>query len=266
MTSTPPCQSKAPRRRLGPLAAIAVVGLLLSCSRSSDEDTDMHGNGLTRYAERVLGVDPVMPTNPLVLIPVVTSEEPFVLTYEVPVRTDVRSNHCDLFLWDNGTAAEACEIKLLTNGTYLVIWDTLFTAFGQHALQLSLAVPPHSRTKVFGPKRMENVTNLVQFDLASTSFRGWIFIEGKLQCKSADYKIEFFDINAQLLRTVFGHTDRGAIKQRWDLRDDAGQVRNDQEFRAKVYIKPTPAGATNGAPSNAGFPLPPYPLNFYRSG
>jgi len=257
MRFAPAYQSKAARSQLNAIAAIAVVALLLSCSKQSDEDVDVHGNGLTRYAERVLGVDPLAPTNPLVLIPVVTGEEPFVLTYEVPVRTDVLSNRCELFLWDNGTAADTSEIKRHTNGTYLVTWDTLFAAFGQHALQLRLGTPfPLS---VFGPKRMENVTNLVQFDPASTSFGGKIHIEGKLHCGSADYRIDISDINTNLVKTIFGHTDKGAIKQGWDLRDDAGQVRDDQEFRAKVYIRPTPAGVSNGAPPNAGFPpsLPP---------
>jgi hypothetical protein len=247
-------------------AVTASTALLLSCSKYGDEDVDLHGNGLTRYAERVLGVDPLAPTNPLVLIPVVNGEEPLVLTYEVPVRPDVRSNRCDLFLLDNGKVAEACEIERRTNGTYLVAWDTLFAAFGEHALQLELAIPYQSRTNVFGPKRMLNVTNLVQFTLASTSFRSWVFIEGKLQCRSADYKMEFFDTNSRLLRTIFGHTDKGAIEQRWDLQDENGRVRDDTEFEAKVYIAPTPAGSDSSASSSGVFPLPPYPLRFWRAG
>ena len=243
------------------------MALLLSCSKHSDDDFDVHGNGLTRYAERVLGVDPLAPTNPLVLIPVLTGEEPFVLTYEVPVRTDVLSNRCELFLWDNGEpAAGGSELERRTNGTYLASWRTTFAAFGQHTLQVRLAAPYQTPTAVFGPKRMENVTNLVRFDPGSTSFGSRISIEGKLQCRSADYKIEFFDINARLVKTLFGHTDKGAIKQGWDLRDDAGQVRGDQEFRANVYIRPTPARASNGVPPDVVFPLPPYPLNFCRSG
>jgi hypothetical protein len=242
------------------------MAFLLSCSNRNDDDLDMHGNGLPRWAERVLGVDPLAPTNPLVLIPVLTGEEPFVFTYEVLVRTDVLSNRCELFLWDNGEpAAGGSELERRTNGTYLASWCTTFTAFGQHNLQVVLAPPPY-HPKVFGPKRMETVTNLAQFDPGSTSFGSRVFVEGRLQCRSADYKIELFDINAQLLRTIFGHTDKGAVKQGWDLRDDAGQVRGDQEFRAKVYIRPTLAGATNGALPDVVFPLPPYSLSFYRSG
>jgi hypothetical protein len=248
------------------IAVIAVVTLLLSCSEQSDDDLDAHGNGLTRYAERVLGVDPLAPTNPLVLIPVVNGEEPFVLSYEVPVRRDVRTNGCDLFLWDNGSSAVVSEIERRTNGTYLVTWCTTFATFGPHALQLRLGVPYQTETAVFGPKRTENVTNLVQFDAGSTSFGSRIFIEGKLRCRSADYKIEFFDTSALLVRTMFGHTDKGVIQQGWDLKDLEGRVRDDTEFKAKVYIAPTLAGATNSASSNAVFTLPPYPLAFWREG
>lgn len=239
--------------------------MLLSCSERNNDDLGVHGNGLTRYAERVLGADPLAPTNPLVLIPVVNGEEPIVLTYEVPVRTDVRSNRCDIFLWDNGEPATTSEIKRLTNGAYLVIWDTLFAAFGHHELKLMLGVPYQSRTVVFGPKRMETVTNLVQFTVTSTSFGTRIFIEGKLRCSSADYKIEFFDTNAQLLRTIYGHTEKGVIQQGWDLRDADGRLRDDTQFKAEVYIAPTPVGPSVST-SNAVFTLPPYPLSFWRSG
>jgi hypothetical protein len=220
---------------------------------------------LTLRAERILGVDPLAPTNPLVLIPVVTGEEPFVLTYEVPVRTDVGSNYCWLHLFDNGRPWCAEEIERRTNGTYLVTWCTTFAAFGQHALQVQLRMPFH-HANVYGPVRVETVTNLVQFDPASTCFGGRVFIEGKLQCRSADYKIEVSDTNAHLLNTILGHTDKGAIKQGWDLRNSDGRVRDDQEFRAKVYIRPTPAGASNGVPPDVVFPLPAYPLNLCRSG
>jgi hypothetical protein len=212
MKTTLQYQSKAAHSQLQVMAVIAVMALLLSCSKRNDDDLDVHGNGLTRYAERVLGVDPLAPTNPLVLIPVVNGEEPFVLTYEVPVRTDVRSNGCDLFLWDNGTTADATETERRTNDTYLVTWCTTFAAFGQHALQVRLGVPFHSPRAVFGPKRMENVTNLVQFDGASTSFGSRVFIEGKLQCRSAAYKIEVFGTNGRPVRVIFGHTDKGAIQ------------------------------------------------------
>lgn len=267
---TPQYQRNAGHTRLLAVAVIAVTALLLSCSKRNEDDLDVHGNGLTRYAERVLGVDPLSPTNPLVLIPVVNGEEPFVLTYEVPVRTDLISNRCELFLWDNGHSADASEIERRTNGTYLVSWDTPFAAFGQHALQLMLGVPFQSRTNVFGPKRIEDVTNLVQFTVASTSFGTRIFIEGKLHCKAADYKIEFFDKNTNLLNTIFGHSTvyagSAVIRQAWDLRDVDGRLRNDYEFTAKVYIRPTPPGASNATPPSGVFPLPAYPLNFYRSG
>ncbi|HVM49678.1 MAG TPA: hypothetical protein VMU04_16745 [Candidatus Acidoferrum sp.] len=266
MRFTSAYQSSAAQRRLALVAIIALLAFLVSCSERNADDLDVHGNGLTRYAERVLGVDPLAPTNPLVLIPVVTGQEPFVLTYEVPVRTDLGSNRCELSLWDNGQCADTSEIERRTNGTYLVTWDTLFAAFGQHALQLRLGVPYQSLTNVFGPKRMEDVTNLVQFDPASTSFGSRIFIEGKLQCRSANYKIDFFDMRARLLRTIWGHTDKGIIKQGWDLQDADGQVRNDTEFQANIYIAPTPVGATNSPSSNAVFTLPPYPLRFWRAG
>ncbi len=240
------------------------AGLLVSCSERSDDDLDLHGNGLTRRAERILGVDPSARSNPLVLIPVLTGEEPFTLTYEVPVQTDVRSNSCELVLFDNGKRSDAYVLTRQTNGTYILDWGTTFASFGSHALRVGLQGPTH--TIAYGPERLENITNLVQFDLDSTSFGSKACIYGKLRVPSADYSIEIYDTNTNLVKTIAGHTDRGLIDVVWDLRAASGQLRDDQEFQAKVYIRPIVAGTDNLAPSNGPPIIPPYPYSLIRVG
>lgn len=121
--------------------AAASLWLLCSCSRPDDEQVDVHGNGLTRRAERILGVDPSAPTNPLVLIPVTNGYEPYALTYQVPIRTDVESNGGHLTLLDGGEAARDWLFERQTNGTYLLYWTTLYSKPGPHTLQVELG--PH---------------------------------------------------------------------------------------------------------------------------
>jgi len=236
-------------------AVLNALALLFSCTRA-DDDVEQHGSGLTRRAERLLGVDPVAPSNPLVLIPVATGEEPFTLTYRVPVRTDVRSNHCELVLLDNGVPADWYVFTRETNA-YTLDWATSFASFGPHALQVQLRIPFH--TNVNGPVRLENVTNLVRFDPSVSSFGSRVWIHAFLRVPSADYLIEFYDTNKALLKTIKGHTEKGLIDEVWNLKTTDGKERMDRQIDAQVYVTPTvrtPEGRTR---SNAPTVRVPYP-------
>lgn len=231
------------------LLTAMLAALLLSCSKPSDEDLDVHRNGLTRRAERLLGIDPSSPTNPLVLVPVATGEEPFTLTYMVPVQADIRSNRCDLVLVDNGKPADAFLFTRQTDGSYLLHWTTTFAQYGSHKLQVEMRVPFH--TNVYGPPRLENVTNLVRLDPSTTSFGNKVEFLGFVHVPSADYRIEIFDTNQMPLRTITGHTEKGVIDEVWDLKTTNNEVYGDKEFTAQVYITPTIKDANGTTRSNA---------------
>ena len=248
------------------------------------DDVDLSGDGLTGRAKRILGIDPLSAENPLKLTPVITGDEPFILTYSVSLATDVISSNCVLTLLDNGTPA-GHEFYQVSNNIYQVAWNTTFASYGFHMLQVELGMPGSCLPlndngmepvqpvlSVAGPTRIENVNNLIQFDPTSTSFGSQAWIYGVLQVASADYQINIYDATNNLVKTITGHTDSGTLDKVWDLTDTNNQVRADQEFHAQVYV--TPTGIDSGALIGSGAlirpldtsPLFPYPIDLFRSG
>ena len=248
------------------MAFIAVLAafFLRSVLIHNDDDINRDGDGLTSQAERIRCKNSPAPDNSMVLVPVITGEEPFLLSYSVPVHTDLSTNRCVLELIDNGIPVNH-EFIRQTNGTYLVFWNTIFASYGSHILQVCLEKPTN-RSKVYGPKRTEIVTNLIRFDPAATSFGSRACIDGTLHVPSADYRIDIYDTTNNFLRTIAGHTDEGIIHEIWNLTTTNGQVRNDQEFMAKVYIRPSVASNSNLVGSNAASFSVPYPLSLFREG
>ena len=201
-------------------------------------------------------------TNSLALTPV-TSAEDSVLLYTVPLGVDVRTNSPNIFLLDNGKFSTPVEFTWQTNGGYLVEWDTIFASFGPHALQVTVCGPAGKR--ITGPVQTKTITNLVCFDLASTSFGTKIWIHGTLAVRSADYRVEFFDVKNMPLDTITGHTEKGIIDATWPCTTTDGHYRGDQEFKAEVFITPaTPVEGKDASKANRSPAR--YNLNFSRSG
>jgi hypothetical protein len=155
------------------------------------------------------------------------------------------------------------EFTWQTNGGYLVEWDTVFASFGPHALQVTICGPVGRR--ITGPVRTETVTNLICFDPASTSFGTKIWVHGTLAVRSADYRVEFYDMTNTPLKTVTGHTEKGIIDTTWPCTMADGHVRNDQEFKAEVFISPTtPVEGKDASKASSGPRR--YLLAFWRRG
>ncbi len=207
---------------------------------------------------------PSFATNSLVLTSITNAEEPSILTYLMPLNIDVASNRWFFKLVDNGKGAKGYDFIRQTNGTYLVEWNTTFASPGIHVLQVEL--DRRFQKAVFGPQRIENVTNLVRFDPAGTSFGGQACFSGILRVSSADYKIDIYDTNNNLLKTITNHTDTGAFDEIWDLKTERGQVREDASFDAKVYIWPTSASTNNPMSPDAISNSVPYPYHLCRTG
>lgn len=122
------------KERIGEPAALCFAALiafaatiLVSCSNSKSADDDqsdvVHSNGLTLRSERILGIDSSAP-NPLVLIPIVTGDEPFTLSYKIPIHMDVSTKQCELKLLDNGKLASAYLFTKQTDDGYTLDWTT----------------------------------------------------------------------------------------------------------------------------------------------
>jgi hypothetical protein len=243
------------------------------------DDVDLDGDGLTGRAERILGTNPTNSDNPLILTPVITGQEPYILTYSMPLSIGVDSNRCNLRLLDNGVTARGYCFTQLTNGSYQVRWNTTFSSYGPHVIQVQLSMPgatipsndiddTQTINDVRGTPCFETVNSLAQFDPDTSLFidRAWIY--GTLQVQSADYEIDIYDTTNNLLTTITNHTDNGVIDEVWDLTTDTNTpARTDEEFNAKIYITPTSASSsqTQSAihPNDANTPPASIPLPYH---
>ncbi len=227
------------------------------------DDIDLDGDGLTGRAEKILGTNPLVQDNLLTLTPIITGEEPYILTYSMPLSTNVESSRCVLTLLDNGYSAGGYEFIQQTDGTYLVKWNTTFANNGMHVLQVQLGMPGSGLPlnddgtepmqpvlSVLGPMQIENVNNIIQFDPDDTSFGSQISYSGTLAVQSANYEIDIYDTNAVLLTTITGSATNGTIDETWDLKVN-GKVRNDDEFDAQIYITPTDTLSSSKVASHA---------------
>ena len=111
----------------------------------------------------------------------------------------------------------------------------------------------------FRLKRNEYVHNLARFD-PDNCFVNWYWISASLVVSNASYRIDCCDTNNNLLRTIVGHTDKGVIDEKWDLKTTDGQIRDNYRFELKVYIWPNLANTNGLMNSNAIAGLKPYHL------
>jgi hypothetical protein len=223
------------------------------------DDVDLDGDGLTGRAERILGTNPLVQDNPLTLTPIITGQEPYILTYSMPLSMDLSLNQYTLKLLDNGQTAKGYCFIFQTNNTYIVQWNSLFSANGSHMLQVKLAMQeaaiPSNDTgdtqavnEVFGTTSFLTSSNLAQFDPDTSLFGSQAWISGTLTVQSADYKIEIYDTNSILLTIITNHTDSGVIDEVWNLIPDIdSSPRDDSEFNALIYITPSNQSASSSA-------------------
>jgi hypothetical protein len=233
-------------------------------------------NLLAEKTRELLGMELASLETNLNLFPRLTGEEPFIRTYSMPLNLDVLTfaNPSEdpsaakrvLWLLDNGTTASACDFERQTNGSYLVSWNTTFATYGPHTLQVCLIFGALGKYKVYGAKRTEYVTNLVRFDMDATGFGSQARIYGILHVPSAEYRIEIFDTNRFLLKTIVGHTDNGVIDEVWNLEAITGQIREDDTFDADVYIWPVVAVSNSVASPVTNSVAIPYPYWLARVG
>ncbi len=225
--------------------------------------SDIDQGWLQRRVQEVFGTNLAATQNSLNLVPIITCNEPFTLSYSIAFTAPVPSLRFGVLkLEDNGKEAYAYAFKAQPAGGYRVEWNTTFCTNGQHTIQAVLLLPGslHSRIgNICGPTRMEKVTNIIQIDPGSTEFGTQMWFHGFLQVQTADYRIEIFDSQTNLLKTITGHTDKGVIDEIWDLKTANGQIRKDEEFASKIFIRPICPATHCSIHSNSQWIVVPYP-------
>lgn len=216
-------------------------------------DIDLSGDGLTGRAKGILGVNPLSSSNPLTLNPVISGEEPYFLSFSMPLSANIDSSQGDLELLDNGQPVICCDFVQQANGTYLVQLNSTFENNGPHIFQVALLMPgsvlplnndgtypTQPVLSVCGPTSIANVNNIIQFDPDDTPFGSQVVYSGTLAVQSADYEIDIYDTSGNELDTITGYTDNGTLNEIWS------PTSNNDEFDAEIYI--TPTGSQSSGP------------------
>jgi len=225
---------------------------------------------LAEKVKSCLGMDLTNLQNSLTLAPVAAGSGQFMLAFSLPLTIDAASDSYLpdgfgkfrlLHLQDNGAEANGYEISRQTNGTYLVKWNTLFAAYGPHALQVRFAFPTHGSydtAEVFGSNLETTVTNILQWEYDGvgfgpkrTWFHGWLH-------ESADYQIKIYNTNNTLVKIIYA-TNKTVIDEKWDYKPTDGQAQSAADFTAQVFVTPTVTNTSGLTNSNVPTVCIPYP-------
>ena len=82
------------------------------------------------------------------------------------------------------------------------------------------------------------ITNLCQFSLTSAQFQReyGVTLRARLPETNGAYTIEISSVAGELLQTLTNNTSNGLITAHWDLRDEKGQLRTNNEFGTVFQI------------------------------
>ena len=206
----------------------------------------------------------------------ITGAEPEVVTFDVPIQYDTVTNLGELGLFvdpadidsDTGSQALWCELKRATNGNCLLVWNTIYEAPGKHALMLGLTDLSDTATvnryvgfaggrlgltdfspderELFGPPVPFALSNICEFSITSATFNPAFggTMRAKLPEMNATYTIQITLPGGEHVRTLSGSTTNGVITAFWDLTDDAGKRRTNNEFASVFRVTLTDSGRT----------------------
>ena len=165
---------------------------------------------------------------------VVTGDEPDKATFEVAIPYDLATNMGELSLLVDGDSndhddwncgdLQSCERA--TNGSCLLVWNTMYDPPGQHAVQALLTYSEridHS-VEVKGPVTPYLSTDLFQFSPIYDSFtseKATLF--AKLSELNGEYRIELKSPAGAIIKALTGKTTNGVVKVDWDLTDEQGR-------------------------------------------
>jgi len=178
----------------------------------------------------------------LTLKQIKAGEDSDIVTFEVPVNYDVVTNIGGLRLLvdaEPGDPASSDEGQMqectrATNGNCLLVWNTIYDAPGQHALQAQLHYTDRKKgweeTYVEGPVRPYFSSNLFQLDSFNAFSERSAYLRAKLAEPNGTYAIELKSPSGEHIRTFRGSTTNGTIEVDWNLIDERGQRYTNDSF------------------------------------
>ena len=171
------------------------------------KDFDLDGDGLTGRAESLLGTQPMISDNPLVLAQVSPSagggaNNLGIVEFTVPINKTLLGDAGTVELSVSGTDAELQSCTTTGEGQCLLTWNTLFSPPGQHFLQPHLMLPyalgEGAISSVPGKIRPYFSPNVLQFFEPYSMFSGnSAFIDAKLSEPNATYSLDLYDASTQ---------------------------------------------------------------------
>ena len=206
-------------------------------------------------------------TNSLALTQIITGEEPYALTFSIPLSLEVitfetshhSTNPCWLEMEDNGQRGPMPYFQ--TNGGYRIEWGTPFSPRGTKHLLRVVLLDDHN--KIYGPPLAVTCTNPFNFGV-NLFGRDRMWIHSGLAIKRAGYRIDIYDTNKNLLNSITGRAEAGVIDQTWDLRAADGLVRTDDEFDLNIFLWRIQAATNQEAADDMPIFTNPYPIRFIR--
>jgi hypothetical protein len=193
----------------------------------------------------------------LTLRPVVTGDEPEVITCQLPINYDALKDigmfggaHLTLAMDnppdDDGLSQpelEGCERA--TNGDCLLAWNAAFERPELHAMQavLMVSLGMENTITVKGPALAFSSTNLCRFIPASSLFddkSAYLFAETVEP--GATFSIEIKTRTGQHVKTLSGSTTNGVIDLEWNLLDEKGNRYTNNSFDSYFHVTLTRSG------------------------
>ncbi|MEI8042377.1 MAG: immunoglobulin domain-containing protein, partial [Verrucomicrobiota bacterium] len=219
------------------------------------DDIDLSGNGLVGRIKKALGVQPFDTSNPLALSPLLTGEEPDIVTFEVPVSYDAVIASGTLSLSMNGAGVTLADCTRATNGNCLLSFNADFDPAGLHYLSAtfrSAAEPgsPHPASTAGGLVQPFCSSNSVQFWVNASMFDdAGAFLDAKLFVQQADYTIDLYDPSTTPrthIMSITNSTSSGMIQEDWGTTNADGTAFTGTTVQAVFSV--TPSGSANALP------------------
>ncbi len=207
------------------------------------DDVDLDGDGLVGRAEKILGVNPLLLDNPLMLVentPAGANVRAYEFAASVP---DEGLSRLSLYL--DGEDRDMLCVTRVDEDIFRGEWNTLASSPGFHLLQLILDPPADisdaNETKsyrVCGPPLAVHNTAPIWYDYTSQLFGSQLRIAGYAPAAYGNYQIKIRTAGGLLVKTINGTTDAsGNFEKIWNLVPDGqSQPLADEVFQAEFIV------------------------------
>ena len=194
------------------------------------DNVDLSGNGMVGRIKDALGLDPTNTANPLILIQVITGDEPDTVTFKLPINYVTLTNIGLIHLKLNGVTAEFDTVSAAPDGNTLLSWAAIYDVPAQYLVQAQMQINITGNelttlTCAGVPMPFINDNNL-QFFFSDSFFddKG-AYLDAQLPEQSASYTIQLYDPSTTpetFIKGITNSTSSGMIQEDWNLTYDDG--------------------------------------------